>query len=159
MPSHYDHAKNVAGKAMGGYQTGRAIGGAAVRGAQAFDRHMDAANMSAIRGRPMAHDTLVQRYTAGRQAENMRQHFNRTMPTDAPGPRTSAFYAYRYRRPGMAPAGGESVGTPEQMGLLGQLRRQQALIHAVRTGPPRVGMYRDADPATPYVSRAFQRWY
>ena len=157
MPSRYGHATNVASAAMGGYQKGRAIGSAAVAGARALDRHMDAANMSAIRGRPMAHDSLVQRYTAGRQAENMRQYFNRTMPRDAPGPRTSAFYAYRYRRPGMAPAGGESVGTPEQMGLWGQLRRQQALIHAVRTGPPSVGMYRDADPATPYVSRAFQR--
>ena len=131
MPSHYDHAKNVASKAMGGYQKGRAIGSAAVRGAQAFDRHMDAANMSAIRGRPMAHDSLVQRYTAGRQAENMRQYFNQTMPRDAPGPRTSAFYAYRYRRPNMAP-NEESVGTPTHMGLLAQLRRQQALIHALK---------------------------
>ena len=156
MPSQYNHAKNVASAAMGGYQMGRAVGNTAIAGARALDRHMDTANMSAIRGRPMAHDSLVQRYTAGRQAENLRQHFNRTMPRDAPGPRTAAFYAYRYRRPGMAPSG-DSAGTHEQRGLLGQLRRQQALIHAVRTGPPRVGMYREADPSTPYVSRAFQR--
>ena len=156
MPSNFHHAKEVASAAMGGYKKGRAIGQAAVSGARALDRHMDAANMSAIRGRPMAHDSLVHRYTAGRQSENLRQHCNRSMPRDAPGPRTAAFYAYRYRRPGMAPSDGESAGTPGQMDLLGQLRRQQALIHAVRT-TPRVGMYRDADPSTPYGNRAFER--
>ena len=156
MPSNLHHAKEVASAAMGGYRRGQALGHAAVSGVHAVNRHMGAANMSAIRGRPMAHDKLVQRYVAGRQAENMHRHFDRTMPGDAPGPRTAAFYAYRYRRPGMAPAGGESTGTPTQMDMLGQIRRQQALIHAVRT-TPRVGMYRDADPSTPYVNRAFQR--
>ncbi len=155
MPHAFQHAKEVAGAAMGGYQQGRALGHAVVGGVHAVNRHMDAANMSAIRGRPRAHDSLVHRYVSGRQAENMRQHFNRTMPRDAPGPKTAAFYAYRHRQPGMAPTG-ESAGTPAQRDLLAQLRRQQALIHAVRT-TPRVGMYREADPSAPYISRAFQR--
>ena len=156
MPSNLQNAKEVVSAGIGGYRRGQTLGNMAVGGVHAVNRHMDAANMSAIGGRPMPHDKLVHRYVSGRQAETMRQHFDRTMPRDAPGPRTAAFYAYRYRRPGMAPAGGESTGTPTQMGLLGQIRRQQQLIGAVRNAP-RVGMYRDADPSTPYVNRAFQR--
>ena len=153
--SNLQHAKEVVSAGVGGYRRGQALGNMAVSGVHAVDRHMDAANMRAIHGNPTSHDRLVHRYTSGRQAENMRRYFDRTMPKDAGGPRTAAFYAYRYRQPGMAP-NSESAGTPARRDLLGQIRRQQAMIHATRNAP-RVGMYRDADPSTPYVNRAFQR--
>ena len=39
---------------------------------------------------------------------------------------------------------------------IAMLRSQQSRIHEARN-TVRVGMYRDADPQTPYVNRAFQR--
>ena len=57
-------AKNigsVVGAGMSGYAMGKEHGSMVVGAARGLDAHMNAANMSAIGGRPMPHDTLVQK--------------------------------------------------------------------------------------------------
>ena len=62
-------AKNigsVVGAGMSGYAMGKEHGNMVVGAARGLDSHMNAANMSAIGGRPMPHDTLVQKYASNK---------------------------------------------------------------------------------------------
>ena len=108
-------AKNigsVVGAGMSGYAMGKEHGSMVVGAARGLDSHMNAANMSAIGGRPMPHDTLVQKYASNKTAAAMQNYYNRSLPRNMPGPKNAAFYSYRFNLP---VARGDSVGTPGQM--------------------------------------------
>ena len=123
------HYSNAASSAYAGYKRGRAISNAAVQG-----------------------------YKKGNQIGEMAT--------------TGAYGASQYARvqQGLAEATGKGlpvfsrasekiavgIAKHESRALFNTLRAQQSRIHEARN-TPRVGMYRDADPQTPYVSRAFQR--
>ena len=104
---------------------------------------MNAANMSAIRGRPLMHDSLVRKYASNKTAAAMQSYYNRSLPRNAPGPKSAAFYSYRYNLPAGA---GDSSGTTGQMALLRHVRRNQERVHAVRQAPPPRGTFHHADP-------------
>ena len=111
-------AKNigsVVGAGIEGYGKGAQHGKMVVGAAQSFDSHMNAANMSAIRGRPLMHDALVQKYASNKTAAAMQSYYNRSLPRNAPGPKSAAFYSYRHNLPAGA---GDSSGTTGQMALL-----------------------------------------
>ena len=84
----------------------------------------------------------IEGYAGGQRADALRQQFARENPRDAGGPRTAAFYAYRFRRPGVVARNDPSAGTPSQHAALNRLRRQQEQIRLART-TPRVGRFRD----------------
>ena len=79
-------AKNVGsvvGAGMAGYGMGKEHGNMVLGAARGLDSHMNAANMSAIGGRPMLHDTLVQKYAkqnCGGHAESV-SYTHLTLPT------------------------------------------------------------------------------
>lgn len=105
-------AKNigsVVGADMAGYGMGKEHGNMVVNTARGLDSHMSAANMSAIGGRPMLHDTLVQKYASNKTAAAIQNYYNRSLPRNMPGPKNAAFYSYRFNLP---VARGDSVGTP-----------------------------------------------
>ena len=139
-------AKNigsVVSAGMAGYGMGKEHGNMVVNAARGLDSHMNAANMSAIGGRPMVHDTLVQKYASNKTAAAMTGYYNRSLPRNMPGPKNAAFYSYRFNLP---VARGESVGTPGQMSLLRHVRRNQERVNAVRNAPARRGTFHNADP-------------
>ena len=139
-------AKNigsVVSAGMAGYGMGKEHGNMVLGAARGLDSHMNAANMSAIGGRPMVHDTLVQKYASNKTAAAMSGYYNRSLPRNMPGPKNAAFYSYRFNLP---VARGESVGTPGQMSLLRHVRRNQERVNAVRNAPARRGTFHNADP-------------
>ena len=140
-------AKNigsVVGAGMAGYGMGKEHGNMVLGAARGLDSHMNAANMSAIGGRPMSHDTLVQKYASNKTAAAMQNYYNRSLPRNMPGPKNAAFYSYRFNLP---VARGDSVGTPGQMSLLRHVRRNQERVNAVRNAPAPRGTFHHADPA------------
>ena len=139
-------AKNigsVVGAGIEGYGKGADHGKMVANAARSLDSHMSSANMSAIGGRPMLHDTLVQKYASNKTAAAMQNYYNRSLPRNMPGPKNAAFYSYRFNLP---VARGESVGTPGQMSLLRHVRRNQERVNAVRNAPARRGTFHNADP-------------
>ena len=82
-------AKNVGGvlgSGLEGYQTGARHGKAIAGAAHSFDQHMKGANMSAIGGKPFAHDALVRKYANNQTAAMMKSYYNRSLPRQMPGP-------------------------------------------------------------------------
>ena len=139
-------AKNigsVVSSGMQGYQTGKGHAQMVAGAAQSFDKHMTSANMSAIGGKPYAHDALVRKYAKNKTASAMQAYYNKSLPRDLPGPKNAAFYSYRYNTPVVS---NESIGTPGQMSLLRHVRRNQERVHAVRNAPARRGAFHNADP-------------
>ena len=129
--------KNAVTSAVQGGRDGSRAGNQVVGAAKAIDSFMGA--QPARGGRVGA---AIEGYAGGQRADALRQQFARTNPRDAGGPRTAAFYAYRYRRPGAVARNDPSAGTASQHEHLNRLHRQQAQIRAART-TPRVGRYRD----------------
>ena len=139
-------AKNVGGvlgSGLEGYSTGARHGKAIAGAAHSFDQHMKAANLSAIGGRPLAHDALVRKYANNQTAAMMKSYYNRSLPRQMPGPKNAAYYSYRF---GVPVAEGGSIGTEGQMSLLRHVRRNQERVHATRNMPARRGTFHNADP-------------
>ena len=124
-----------------GFRDGVAAGSTVVNAA----RRIDSVMTGAPTGIPRV-DRAMQGYAGGQRADRLRQTFARTNPRDAPGPRTAAFYQYRYRRPGTH----SFSGTPHQHEMLEMLRRQHEQIRQAAE-LPRTGAYRDNTP--PVLSR------
>ena len=99
-------AKNIGsvlGAGMAGYGMGKEHGNMMADAARGLNSHMNAANMSAIGGRPMLHDTLVQKYASNKIAAAMSGYYNRSLPRNMPGPKSAAFYSYRRNLPAGRP--------------------------------------------------------
>ena len=122
-----ERAKEIAGAAaqggLAGYSTGRFIG-----------QQVGAAHSAAQR---------VPAYRRATEASIVGQYYNRQMPRDAGGPRTAAFYQYRY---GLGGADGASVGTDAQRRLLQDQRATQTHLHNLTQQPPRRGAFHNEDP-------------
>ena len=139
-------AKNigsVVGAGIEGYGKGAEHGKMVANAARSLDSHMTAANMSAIRGQPMLHDALVRKYASNKSAAARTNYYNRSLPRNAPGPKSAAFFSYRYNLPAGA---GDSSGTQGQMALLRHVRRNQERVHGVRNAPAPRGTFHNADP-------------
>ena len=128
--------------AVAGAHYGIHRGNQVVGAAKAIDSFMGA---QAPRGGRVG--AAIEGYEGGKRADGLRQQFARTNPRDAGGPHTAAFYAYRYRRPGVVARNDPSAGTPSQHAALNRLRRQQEQIRMART-TPRVGRFRDQSAPT-----------
>ena len=76
---------------MAGYGMGKEHGNMVLGAARGLDSHMNAANMSAIAGRPQPHDTLVQKYASNKTAAAMQNYYNRSLPRNMPGPKMLLF--------------------------------------------------------------------
>ena len=135
--------KSAVTTAARGYKDGVSAGNKVVNVARTIDNVMSS---RAPTGIPRA-DAAIRGYHGAQQADRLRQQFARTNPRDAPGPRTAAFYQYRYRAPGRH----SFSGTPHQHEMLERLRRQHEQIRQAAT-QPRMGNYRDNTPPT-VVSR------
>ena len=133
-----ENIKNAVTSAVAGAKYGIHRGNQVVGAAKAIDSFMG--GQPARSGRVGA---AIEGYAGGQRADALRQQFARTNPRDAPGPRTAAFYQYRFGAPGRH----NFSGTPTQHGMLNMLRRQQEQIRAART-TPRVGRFRDQAPPT-----------
>ena len=131
--------KSAVTTAARGYKDGVSAGNKVVNVARTIDSTMSS---RAPTGIPRA-DAAIRGYHGAQQADRLRQQFARTNPRDAPGPRTAAFYQYRYRRPGRH----SFSGTPHQHEMLERLRRQHEQIRQAAT-QPRMGNYRDNTPPT-----------
>ena len=122
-----ERAKEIAGAAvqggLAGYSTGRFIG-----------QSVGMAHSAAQR---------IPAYRRATEASVVGQYYNRQMPRDAPGPRTAAFYQYRY---GLGGADGASVGTEAQRRLLQEQRATQTHLHNLTQQPPRAGAFHNEDP-------------
>ena len=134
--------RNAVTSAVQGGRDGIHAANRVVGAARAIDSFMGA---QPVRGGRVG--AAIEGYHGGQRADALRQQFARTNPRDAGGPRTAAFYAYRYRRPGAIARNDPSAGTPSQHAHLDRLRRQQAQIRAARTGT-RVGRFRDQSAPT-----------
>ena len=134
--------KSAVTTAARGYKDGVSAGNKVVNVARTVDGVMSS---RAPTGIPRA-DAAIRGYHGGQQADRLRQQFARTNPRDAPGPRTAAFYQYRYRAPGRH----SFSGTPHQHEMLEMLRRQHEQIRQAAE-LPRTGAYRDNTP--PVLSR------
>ena len=130
--------KNAVTSAVQGGKDGIRVGNQVVGAARAIDAFMGA--QPARGGRVGA---AIEGYAGGQRADALRQQFARSNPRDAPGPRTAAFYQYRFRAPGQH----SFSGTPTQHAYLDRLRRQQEQIRAARS-TPRVGRFRDQSAPT-----------
>ena len=124
-----------------GFRDGVAAGSTVVNAA----RRVDSVMTGAPTGIPRV-DRAMQGYAGGQRADRLRQHFANTNPRDAPGPRTAAFYQYRFRRPGSH----SFSGTPHQYEMLERLRKQYEQIRQAAE-LPRTGAFRDNTP--PVLSR------
>ena len=120
---------------IAGYTTGRTIG-----------QTVGAAHQAAQR---------IPAYRRATEASVVGQYYNRQMPRDAPGPRTAAFYQYRY---GLGGADGASVGTDAQRRLLQEQRAAQTHIHNLTQAPRRAAFHNNdpiaVDPPTSVINRA-----
>ena len=125
-----------------GFRDGVAAGNTVVNAT----RRVDSAMTGAPTGIPRM-DRAMQGYAGGQRADRMRQQFARTNPRSTGGPRTAAFYAYRYNRPNAVSRGDPSAGTPHQHEMLERLRRQHEQIRQAAE-QPRTGAYRDNTPPT-----------
>ena len=134
-----ERAKNVASSVVqggiAGYATGRTIG-----------QSVGAAHQAAQR---------IPAYRRATEASVVGQYYNRQMPRDAPGPRTAAFYQYRY---GLGGADGASVGTDAQRRLLQEQRAAQTHLHNLTQAPRRAAFHNNdpiaVDPPTSVINRA-----
>ena len=134
---------------ISGARAGIHAGNQVVGAAQKIDRVMSAANERGIAKRVQAAtsgmppppqgrmDRAAEGYAAGKTAHAMSRYYARTMPRDAPGPRTAASYAYRYGIPSNAAA---ASGTTDQRELLSRVRQHHAAVNRTRN---LVGSYRD----------------
>ena len=68
----------------------------------------------------LMHDALVRKYDRNKTAAAMQSYYNRSLPRNAPGPKSAAYYSYRYNLPAGA---GDHSGTTGQMALLRHVRR------------------------------------
>ena len=137
-----ENIRNAVTSAVAGAKYGIHRGNQVVGAAKAIDSFMGG---QAPRGGRVG--AAIEGYAGGQRADALRQQFARENPRDAGGPRTAAFYAYRYRRPGVVARNDPSAGTPSQHAALNRLRRQQEQIRLART-TPRVGRFRDQAPPT-----------
>ena len=122
------HYANAASSAHAGYKRGRAVSSAAVQG---YKKGNQFGEMAATGAHGASQYARVQQGLAERGKDL--PVFTRASEKIAVG-----------------------IAKHESRALFNTLRAQQSRIHEARN-TPRVGMYRDADPQTPYVSRAFQR--
>ena len=125
-----ERAKNVASSVVqggtDGYLSGRLIG-----------QSVGAAHSAAQR---------IPGYRRATEASVVGQYYNRQMPRDAPGPRTAAFYQYRY---GLGGADGASVGTDAQRRLLQEQRAAQTHVHNLTQAPRRAAFHNNDPIAAP----------
>ena len=133
--------KSALRSGLQGVREGVSAGNKVVSGAKQIDSFMGAANEAAIQKRVQAAtrgvpppaqgrlDRAVEGYAARKTAHALGQHYARNIPRDAPGPRTAAYYAYRYGVGGNAAA---ASGTTGQRDLLSQVRRHHANVSRVR---------------------------
>ena len=123
------HYANAASSAYAGYKRGRAVSSAAVQG---YKKGNQIGEMAATGAHGAAQYARVQQGLAETTGRGL-PVFSRASERIAVG-----------------------LAKHESHALFNTLRAQQSRIHEARN-IPRVGMYKDADPQTPYVSRAFQR--
>ena len=127
-------ASSVVQGGIAGYTTGRTIG-----------QTVGAAHQAAQR---------IPAYRRATEASVVGQYYNRQMPRDAPGPRTAAFYQYRY---GLGGADGASVGTDAQRRLLQEQRAAQTHMHNLTQAPRRAAFHNNDPIAAPEVNRYPER--
>ena len=142
--------KSILRSGLQGAKDGIHAGKQVVSGAKKVDAMMGAANNAAIQRRVQAAQrgvpppaqgrfdrTGVAGYAVAKTAHAMGKYYARNMPRNAGGPRTAAYYAYRYGVGGNAAA---ASGTTGQRDLLSQVRQHHASVNRMRNS---VGRYRD----------------
>ena len=139
--------KSAVTTAARGYKDGVSAGNKVVNVARTVDSTMSS---RAPTGIPRA-DAARRGYHGAQQADRLRQQFARTNPRDAGGPRTAAFYAYRFGRPNLVARNDPSAGTPDQHDMLNRLRMQQQRIRNA-ANRARIGSFQDQSPPQQFLT-------